>query len=398
MAARKKITESYNLALAKDVQALSNHPRSAPYYQQIHPGLSVGLYVGKKGVSWRGRYYDELGRKVESVFPGVTNWKGATTAAANLRDSIDAGEHQSKPEAAEERRQKSQTLQALWDEYLDSMALKKGGEDSAQYRKYKRQQNAQSRLWRDAIGKLRPAELTEAKYTRVVESIQRTGITNESVNRRMRSLRTILNRALNAGLVDAPWWRNIRELDEAPPQEKSKVYRYFDKKQRQAFIDAAPEEVAAFCRFMFAFGCRPSEASRLKVRSVDFDRGVLHLVHYKGAGTGGKHRVFPLKGERLEMCRALVEGKELDAPLLPNKFGRAYGDNFGKYHRQVADEVGLPESFDSYSWRHCWITDSLRAGVRIDHVSKLAGTSVEYIIGNYSQGDDQLADSLPGVL
>ena len=109
--------------------------------------------------------------KIQAVFPGVTSWKSATTAAANLRDNIDARKHQTKPEAAEERRQKSQTLQTLWDEYLDSMALKKGGEDSAQFRKYRRQQTAQSRLWREAIGKLRPAELAEAKVALISRSL-----------------------------------------------------------------------------------------------------------------------------------------------------------------------------------------------------------------------------------
>ena len=121
------------------------------------------------------------------------------------------------------------------------------------------------------------------------------------------------------------------------------------------------------------------------------------LTGFKGNGGMKQHREFPLRNGRSEMLGAqLVEGRAADEPLLPTKGGRHFGENhLGRRHREVANSLGMPSHFDCYSWRHCWHLEMLDAGIRIDRIAKLAGNSPQYILKNYSAGDDRVADDLP---
>jgi len=226
-------------------------------------------------------------------------------------------------------------------------------------------------------------------------------MTAESVNRNLSGFRAALNYALKKGWLTKAPWKNVKLLEEAEPEEKTRSKAYFPKADREAFLCAAGDKLEALCRCMYLLGCRPSEARRLTVGDVHTDDRLetkyVRLKTFKGNRSSGTSRKFPLTNGRLEFFKALIKDRAADESLFLTETGLPYSmANLAKSHNKIRDALEL-DGFETYCWRHAWITDMIQADVQLLTVAKLAGTSLQHIQDNYTVGDKTLADQLPEV-
>ena len=109
----------------------------------------------------------------------------------------------------------------------------------------------------------------------------------------------------------------------------------------------------------------------------------------------GTSRKFFLNNGRLKFFKSMAMGRGKDDSLFPTPTGLEWSmANLNKYHNKTRDDLAL-DGFQTYCWRHAWITDMVQADVRPMTIAKLAGTSLQFIQQNYTAGDDTLADQLP---
>ena len=138
-------------------------------------------------------------------------------------------------------------------------------------------------------------------------------------------------------------------------------------------------------------GARPSEVRRLRVRDVKEDHVI--LMTFKGNRASGRSRKFPLTNGRLAFFQKQVKGRDPDEPLFLTEKGVEWSmANLNKATKQVRGDLPI----ESYTWRHCFLTDKVKAGFNIMALAKLCGTSVQYIQQNYTDGLD-LAEMLDGL-
>jgi integrase len=179
---------------------------------------------------------------------------------------------------------------------------------------------------------------------------------------------------------------HYRGLEEAKLKRNAK--QYIELEDRQTFIEACPDALKAFAQAMNIMAARPSELRRLRVSGVDFDnpdagqRGV-SLVTYKGKGSV---RLFPLpEGSTIQkLFKEHTHGKQPDDFVFTTEKGKQWSQaNLAKLHNKVRNDNGFSDSFESYVWRHCRITDWAGSLFPAPEIARIAGTSLEYIQKNY---------------
>lgn len=389
-----KVTQP-NITTAKGLAALPASEVVA--YRKVAKGLSVGVYKPGTGtISWRVRVRHDGKYRVETL-AGVSSYQEAVQAALAFVERLRAGEAPTRQEKAVAARGRL-TVRELLEEYLgqESMVHAKGDRYAAWRRDAER---LAGRYVLPYLGDRRISTLT-ADDLRQLQTTLRREVSAETVNRGTVSLRAALNYAQVRGYIPAAFWKAVPLLEEAELHDKVAAKAYYDLEVREAFLEAAGEPLAAIVRCMFYTGCRPSEARRLTVGDVHVDKRLkqpyLLLRTYKGPRATGTSRRFPLSGERLAFFTVQAEGRPKAEPLFRSARGLEWKmATLAKAHNKVRDALGLDGDFQTYCWRHAWITDMVRADVQPLTVAKLAGTSLQFIQENYTAGDLTLVDQLP---
>jgi site-specific recombinase XerD len=147
------------------------------------------------------------------------------------------------------------------------------------------------------------------------------------------------------------------------------------------------ERDRVFFQLMYACGLRISEATGLRVRDVDFDRGMLRVI-----GKGDKERVLPLKPQVVEVLRSYIGDYNLDGWLFPGRGDdpvtfRNMEDRFKAY----VQAAGLPQGTSPHALRHSIAVHYLLGNAPITFVQGLLGHSSLATTGVYTQlADEQL--------
>jgi integrase len=226
-------------------------------------------------------------------------------------------------------------------------------------------------------------------------------ISSDSVNRVLVHLIASLNHGLKNSMIETKKaWKHYERLPEAI--EKRREKKYIPQKDREAFIKACPEPLRAFVQAMNITAARPSELRRLRVSDVDLDnhdpeRQTVKLLTYKGKK--GSTRRFPLPEGTLirKLLQAQIKDKQADDFVFTAKNGKPWGHaNLAKQHNIVRDKGGFSDSFETYVWRHCRITDWARGNFPAPEVARLAGTSLEFIQKNYYEADSGIQSKMAG--
>jgi integrase len=102
----------------------------------------------------------------------------------------------------------------------------------------------------------------------------------------------------------------------------------------------------------------------------------------------GGRRDIPLSPAAARLLKRLAAGKTSDARLFLRDDGRPWGhSDWDEPIREAATRSKLPPEphtgVCAYRLRYCWITDTLRAGMSVLEVARLAGTSVQMLNEHY---------------
>jgi integrase/recombinase XerD len=117
----------------------------------------------------------------------------------------------------------------------------------------------------------------------------------------------------------------------------------------------------------YSVGLRVSEVCNLKIKDVDSDRMLIHILNSKGR----KDRIVPLSKSILELIVKYIAIYNPDEYLFNGQFEKRYS------HRSCNEIVKkhLGEEYHFHLLRHSCFTTLLESGVDVSMIQKIAGHS-----------------------
>lgn len=144
--------------------------------------------------------------------------------------------------------------------------------------------------------------------------------------------------------------------------------------------DRTPEMVRdhAVLEFLYATGCRISEASNLVLADVDTASGIAKVM-----GKGSKERVALMHSTAIDAFDdylrtsrpVLLNGKESSFAFVCKRGGRLTPDSIRKMFKRALSIAGVSSVYTPHSLRHAFATDMLDGGADLRSVQELLGHS-----------------------
>jgi integrase len=366
-------------------------PYREPYWVKFPSALLKGASLGFRrspdtgAESWHVRVYSD-GKYHTSNLGSVRNEFEYKEAFRSALEWAQAVKHS--PSTIRE----SFTLQDVLDEYLNKL------QGNSSSRSIEKRDRAESRLNALVPEQLRKRKIDSISAREIVQLQLRyqqrknskgRPIANESVNRIMTHLIAALNHGYRSSMIETDnAWKHYQALP--PEPHKRKPHGYVESAERDRFITECQDDLKAFVSALHYLAARPSELCRLRVSDVALDQNLVRLLTYKGTA---RTRDFPLpKGSAIrELLKSLIEGKDGNEHVFQTQKKKPWTQaNLAKAHNRVSARISMPGHFDTYSWRHCRITDFARAGFPAPEVAALTATSLEFIQKNYYKPDSTL--------
>ena len=131
----------------------------------------------------------------------------------------------------------------------------------------------------------------------------------------------------------------------------------------------------AMLEVMYSSGLRVTELISLKVKQINFARGIIKII-----GKGDKERIVPIGDYALEyLSKYLNDGRRKNKNrnsdyLFLNRYGepvsRIY---FFKQVKKYAQEAGIDVEISPHTLRHCFATHMLENGAELRAVQEMLG-------------------------
>ncbi len=131
----------------------------------------------------------------------------------------------------------------------------------------------------------------------------------------------------------------------------------------------------AMLEVMYSSGLRISELLNLKMKEINFERGIVKVV-----GKGNKERIVPIGDYALEYLDKYIEDGRNKNPnrnssyLFLNRYGepvsRIY---FFKQVKKYAELAGIKTEISPHTLRHCFATHMLENGAELRAVQEMLG-------------------------
>ena len=137
--------------------------------------------------------------------------------------------------------------------------------------------------------------------------------------------------------------------------------------------------------FLWLTGCRPSEASGLQWKHIDFDRGLIILPEHKTARMQKtpKPRIIPLHPVVVRLLRSIQERREGECVFLTYKKTRWTKDTLAQRVRRARIEAGVSDEAKLYGTRHAFGTRAILKGVDVKTLSELLGHTTTRMSEHY---------------
>ena len=126
---------------------------------------------------------------------------------------------------------------------------------------------------------------------------------------------------------------------------------------------------------MYSSGLRISELLSLRVKQINFERGMIKII-----GKGNKERTVPIGDYALEYLNNYLEDGRNKNPNRSSEylFLNRYGEPLSRiyFFRQVkkyAEEAGIKEKISPHTLRHCFATHMLENGAELRAVQEMLG-------------------------
>lgn len=205
------------------------------------------------------------------------------------------------------------------------------------------------------------------------------GKSGSTFNKAFDTVRRMLNRAVDAGAINANplvGRRGLKAKDTPhKPQlpEAAKLRAVFEEIES---VGGKGVETAIFCRFLTYTGCRISEAAAVRWKDVDFVRGILHA---NGTKTSAAKRDIPLSKSLRELLLrikqrrhdALAKAPDVMTAIDPTASVLAVSEAQKSLTRACA-KVGI-DRLTHHDLRDVFTTTCIEAGVDVPTVAAWLG-------------------------
>ena len=131
----------------------------------------------------------------------------------------------------------------------------------------------------------------------------------------------------------------------------------------------------AMIEVMYSSGLRVSELLSLKIKNVNFEKGIIDVV-----GKGNKQRKVPIGDYALDYLKLYMDngrvhniGRKSEYIFL-NRYGKPLSRQyFFKQIKKYAVQVGIEEDISPHTLRHCFATHLLENGAELRAVQEMLG-------------------------
>lgn len=341
-----------------------------PYWSRVRTGLYVGFRKLKIGEgTWIARHQENGKKQYRALgtFSEDGAFDDAVDAAKAWNDSLEQG-----------ATNKVVTVEDVCHAYVDHLKMQKTAASAA---------DAEGRFKRLAYGtKTGHIQLSKLKTTDVKKWLNgQVDIDDDddgdirkakdSANRNLNSFKAALNLALADRLVatDAAW-KTVTGFSGVGKRRTG----FLDMKQRNALIDACPDDLALLVKGMLLTAARPGELATLIVGDFNKSQGTLDLDGKTG------RRTATVSTAARQFFTEQSKGKLPAAPLLAREYGDHWNkDAWKKMFKVAVKEAKLPADTVMYTLRHVAISELIMGGMDSFIVARLAGTSVAMIEKHY---------------
>ena len=212
------------------------------------------------------------------------------------------------------------------------------------------------------------------------------GLKPGATNRTLTALKAALYMAVVAKSAPPALREDLRRVKALPGAVKRREL-YLDRKARAKLLSCAQGAVRDLIEAAALTGARAGELTRATVSQFDARTASMTFVTGKQRRDGGR-RVVPLSPAAVRLFKRLSKGRPGDKSMFLRDDGTAWAHSaWDEPVRAAAVAAGLPADPHTgvcmYTLRHCWLTDTLRAGMSVLDVARLGGTSIHMLENAY---------------
>lgn len=309
---------------------------------------------GKRGVSWIVDYLDPTGRRRRKFFPLK---KDAEAYLGKVVSTIREGRYH---DVFDVKRETQVTFNELADRYVENY---RGQKCFSRLKYYLVEE------YRAAFGSRRLSEISyldlETYRNRRKATPTRAGKarTDATVNRELSTLRHMLNKAVEWGMLEVnPFSKGSKLM----LKENNHRLRFLTDTEIEALLKACSPHLRPVVEVALLTGMRRGELLGLKWEQVR--NGFIYLTETKG----GKARQIPVNDRLAQIFRELRRENQLRSPYV---FCDSQGRRFYEVKRSFASacrRAGL-EDFRFHDLRHTFASHLVMRGVSLKAVQELLG-------------------------
>jgi len=157
------------------------------------------------------------------------------------------------------------------------------------------------------------------------------------------------------------------------PFKESRLPEVLSKEEVQRIINATNNiKHKALLSLTYACGMRRGEVLNLKLKDLDSERKLIHIVQAKGK----KDRYAPFSKKLRDLLIAYYKEYKPEVYLFEGQYKQQYGErSFAQVFENAAIKAGIKKKVTLHSLRHSFATHLLEAGTDIRYIQELLGHS-----------------------
>lgn len=146
---------------------------------------------------------------------------------------------------------------------------------------------------------------------------------------------------------------------------------------------------------MYSCALRVSEVINLKVKDIDYSRGIINIIDAKG----GKDRQVMLAPELVDILNNYISEYKVSDYLFTGQFDPQYSErSIAQFLQKYADKAGIQKRVYPHLLRHTSATHFVEAGTDINLLQKLLGHSSVKTTALYTHISSSLISRMPSPL
>lgn len=217
-----------------------------------------------------------------------------------------------------------------------------------------------------AIKEIKLQDLEDYLYSQLAE-----GLSPATRSHSYYILRSFYAYCYKKELVD----RNIA-LNLEPVRVKRKERTYLKKKEALLLLDQIKKDIIQIAVYtILNSGLRISECTSLKVKDVDIQKGIIHVV----AGKGNKDRDIPINDSLLPVLEQYLQGTrpdvESDYFFATKKTGKLSNQYVNAELKAACERLGWEKHVSAHILRHSFASRLVKKDVNLVNIQKLLGHS-----------------------